>query len=85
MAILYRAVALAGFDWSRDVAGAEARSLLARAGDGASVPAWAADAFASLLATGVVRGDDKGNLKPQRTITRAETASLLYNIVMREQ
>ena len=51
--------------------------------DAASIPAWAADHINLLYSMGIVKGYTAGGknlIKPLDTITRAEFASLLYQI-----
>ena len=46
--------------------------------DTASVPAWAADYMATMVARGVVSGREGNTIAPNAYITRGETAKLLY-------
>ena len=48
--------------------------------DTASVPAWAADYVATLVAQGVVGGYPDNTIAPNAPITRGETAKLLYTM-----
>lgn len=48
--------------------------------DAASIPDWAKDSFASLVSLGIINGSPEGTLEPQRYLTRAEAAQLLYNV-----
>ena len=45
-----------------------------------SVPSWAADGFVTMISMDVMSGYDDGTLKPDKKITRAEAAKLMYGI-----
>ena len=47
--------------------------------DGASVSSWAKDAMNWAVTNGIIQGNEKGELNPQGTATRAEVAQILYN------
>jgi hypothetical protein len=49
--------------------------------DGAKTASWAADALGWAYARKIVTGDDKGQINPQGTATRAQAAQLLYNYI----
>lgn len=46
--------------------------------DAAFLGGWAADAVATAVAEGIVKGYEDGTFKPQRPVTRAECAVLVY-------
>ena len=46
--------------------------------DSEAVPAWAKDSLAALCENGIISGTGDGNLSPFATLSRAETAQLLY-------
>lgn len=50
-------------------------------GDASAVSGWAQQAVAAMAAGGYLTGDAQGNVNPARTITRAEFAQLLDNLV----
>ena len=50
-------------------------------GDASEVSDWARQAVAAMAAGGYLTGDSRGNVNPSRTITRAEFAQLLDNLV----
>lgn len=45
-----------------------------------SVSNWAEDSMKWMTSLGIYNGDDKGNVRPQDTLTRAELAQMLYNL-----
>ncbi|MBP1736974.1 MAG: hypothetical protein H6Q60_855 [Oscillospiraceae bacterium] len=51
--------------------------------DAADVPTWAASYVQTLVAAGIINGDDTGKLNPNANITRAEVAKIL--VTMTEQ
>lgn len=48
--------------------------------DFGTVPSWATDGFATMISMDVMSGYDDGTLKPDKKITRAECAKLMYGI-----
>lgn len=56
------------------------QSVLSRYTDGAQVADWAKDSMASMVAAGYVKGSDN-MLNPQSSITRAEFAQVMDNLV----
>lgn len=58
---------------------ADDTAALDNAPDKAQVSAWAANAMAGMLASGLVNGYKDGSLKPKGFITRQELAQVLYN------
>lgn len=69
-AVLYRAFLL------RDGGGAAQKF-----GDHAAISGWAQPAVAAMTAGGHVAGDAYGNVNPSKTITRAEFAQMMDNLV----
>lgn len=57
-----------------------AGAALAQFSDAKRVSPWAKDAFAWAAETGVITGNDKGKLEPERAVTRAELASFLVKL-----
>lgn len=51
--------------------------------DAADVSAWAKGAVAAMVANGYVNGSDNARLNPKATITRAEFAAVMSNLVAR--
>lgn len=49
--------------------------------DAASIPEWARSDFASLTSLGIINGNPDGTLCPDRALTRAEAAQMLWNVV----
>ncbi|MEK3883014.1 cadherin-like beta sandwich domain-containing protein [Paenibacillus sp. PL2-23] len=78
LVILGRAWKLAGMP---EAAEAEAATLLQAAPDRAAIPVWAEQAIASALHAGIASGYQDGSLKPNRSVSRAETAQLLSNVL----
>lgn len=50
--------------------------------DGADTADWAADAIAHLAADGVINGMGDGTFAPKATLTRAQLAQLVYNVLV---
>ncbi|MFD0697550.1 S-layer homology domain-containing protein [Paenibacillus sp. GCM10027628] len=80
MAMIARAMKLAGLD--TNVSGADATSALASFTDSAAVDAWAKQAVAATVKSGLVKGSDTG-LKPASDITRAETAAIVQRMLIK--
>ena len=57
-------------------------SILLRYRDCDSVSSYAQTAMANMIALGVVEGDYFGNLRPDKPITRAEMAQILYRLLV---
>ncbi|MDD4774120.1 MAG: S-layer homology domain-containing protein [Eubacteriales bacterium] len=49
--------------------------------DNSAIPVWAADAIYALNETGIINGMGQGYLSPYSTLTRAQTAQILYGII----
>ena len=73
--ILYKYAAL------KDVSISEMQDL-SMFPDAAQVSDWARPAMKWATAIGLVRGTDVGRLEPQKEVTRAETAELLYRFLI---
>lgn len=56
-------------------------SSLASFSDGAQVSSWAKGSVSAMVAAGYVNGSDGNRLNPQQTITRAEFAAVMSNLV----
>ena len=56
-------------------------SSLASFSDGAQVSSWAKGSVSAMVAGGYVNGSDGNRLNPQQTITRAEFAAVMSNLV----
>ena len=52
--------------------------------DDADISSWAKPSIVSLYLAGYIRGDENGRILPQKKITRAEIAQLLFNIDARK-
>jgi hypothetical protein len=46
-------------------------------GDQDDISAWAVESVREAWATGLIKGDDKGNFNPKRTLTRAQVAAMM--------
>ncbi|MFC4596741.1 glycoside hydrolase domain-containing protein [Cohnella hongkongensis] len=79
MVLVVKALRLAGFSLGSD----EDASLTGFA-DEAAVADYARASAATLLGSGLVRGEGGGRLNPQGSLTRAAAATVLYNILKRE-
>ncbi|OPH46621.1 hypothetical protein BC351_14130 [Paenibacillus ferrarius] len=77
MAIIARAMKLAGID--AGISGPEAEAVLGKFADGV-VSAWAKQAVATVVKSGIVSGSDQG-LQPTSDITRAETAAIVQRLL----
>ncbi|WP_130862789.1 S-layer homology domain-containing protein [Bacilliculturomica massiliensis] len=62
-------------------AGAAGEQSLAAFADADSVAGWAREAMESMVAQGVMSGTPQKELQPERSIVRAEAASMLYHFV----
>lgn len=49
--------------------------------DNNTIPVWAADAIYALNETGIINGMGEGYISPYSTLTRAQTAQILYEIL----
>ena len=56
-------------------------ALLDAYGDGAKVSSYARTAMATMVRMGMLSGDEKGNLNPQKPIRRAEIAVILHKVM----
>lgn len=56
-------------------------SVLDSYSDGDTVSGWAKGTVSAMVAAGYVNGDDAGRLNPTKTITRAEFAAVMDNLV----
>ncbi|GMK43279.1 hypothetical protein PghCCS26_04060 [Paenibacillus glycanilyticus] len=54
---------------------------LAALKDGSEIAAWAADAVAQSLKSGLIKGTPEGYYYPDKTATRAEAATILYRLI----
>ncbi|UUZ83714.1 S-layer homology domain-containing protein [Paenibacillus sp. P26] len=79
MAMIARAMKLAGLD--TNVGSTDVTSALAPFADSASVSAWAKQAVAAAVKSGLVQGREAG-LKPASEITRAETAAMAQRMLI---
>lgn len=70
--MMYRYAAKNGRDTS-------ARADLSKVKGGDKVSSWAKDAVSWAYATGMIKGDGKGDIQAKRVATRAEYAQILYN------
>lgn len=61
-----------------DAFGLEGSADLKEFKDEASVKSWAEEALSIAVANGVMKGDEKGNLKPNASITRQDFALMYY-------
>lgn len=74
--VLERAMRAAGKPTSGAVT-----SVLDMYGDGARVSEFARNSMASMVRMGLISGDEKGNLNPQKPISRAEIAVILHKLM----
>ncbi|WP_338554723.1 Ig-like domain-containing protein [Paenibacillus sp. KS-LC4] len=82
MVMLERAMKLTGLNTA--VSEAEVASALASFTDGTAVDAWAKQAVAATINSGLVQGRDAG-LKPTSNITRAETAVIVQRMLIKAE
>jgi subtilisin family serine protease len=54
----------------------------ARFADHNGIRSWARDAASSLLQAGIIYGDVRGNLNPQRSVLRFETADIVFRYIV---
>jgi hypothetical protein len=80
MAMIARAMKLAGLE--TNVSGTDAASTLAPFADGTTVDAWAKQAAAATVKSGLVQGREAG-LRPTSEITRAETAVIVQRMLIK--
>lgn len=64
---------------SRTLTGGYPKASLT-AKDAGQIPAWGLDAFRQMAALGVVSGYDDGTLQPNKSVSRAEAAQMLYKL-----
>ncbi|SFL93330.1 Cadherin-like beta sandwich domain-containing protein [Paenibacillus sp. 1_12] len=81
-AILNKAWTIAGMI---AVSQPETEAALAAVKDRSEIPAWAKEAFGSAVKLGLMQGYEDGSVKPSRPITRAETAALLRNLLLKSE
>ena len=53
-------------------------------GDKEEISDYAIRAVAAMTQMGYLKGDEMGNFAPRRNLTRAETAAVLYRILIQE-
>ena len=70
---------------SSDMSISEAENILSKFNDAAKVDNWAKVNIAECVQAGVVNGDNKGNLNPKSSVTRAELIQLMYNLLSGEK
>ncbi|WP_409343191.1 cadherin-like beta sandwich domain-containing protein [Paenibacillus sp. MBLB4367] len=80
--ILSKAWELAGQQPSKEE---EAASALSGVSDKSEVPAWAKPSIGSAIRLGLLQGYEDGSVQSQRSITRAETATLLRNLLLKSE
>ncbi|WP_152547782.1 cadherin-like beta sandwich domain-containing protein [Paenibacillus ehimensis] len=68
-------------DPQKTIAPGEQDSQLSSFGDAKYVSSWAKEAVAMMVAAGIVEGKDGQLLKPQDSMTRAETAALIQRLL----
>ncbi|MFB0843406.1 cadherin-like beta sandwich domain-containing protein [Paenibacillus oleatilyticus] len=68
-------------DPQKAVSSSEQDAQLASFGDAKNVSSWAKEAVARMIAAGIVEGKDGQLLKPQDSMTRAETAALMQRLL----
>ena len=80
------------FDPNASITRTEVCSVLARtltggypkgnltAADANQIPAWGLDAFRQMVALGVISGYDDGSLMPNRSVSRAEAAQMIFKL-----
>lgn len=82
MTIMARVMEYLGSTENKDMTMDEAEDILARFKDAGKVADWAKINMAKCVAADVVRGDDKGYLNPNASLTRAEMSQLIYNLMV---
>jgi len=80
--ILSKAWALAG---GASLTEEEAAAALSEVSDSADIPAWAKTPVGSAVKLGLLQGYEDGSVQTQRSITRAETATLLRNLLLKSE
>ncbi|WP_168123808.1 cadherin-like beta sandwich domain-containing protein [Paenibacillus sp. HB172176] len=83
MVIMNRAARLA--DMEAVMSDQDARTLLSAAPDNDDIPGWAYAAVAMSLKSGIANGYEDGSIKPNRSVTRAETAQLIRNLLVKAE
>ncbi|KPV60980.1 hypothetical protein QJ48_02610 [Paenibacillus sp. A3] len=68
-------------DPQKAVSPSEQDAQLSAFGDAKNVSSWAKEAVAMMIAAGIVEGKDEQLLKPQDSMTRAETAALIQRLL----
>ncbi|HVI40384.1 MAG TPA: S-layer homology domain-containing protein, partial [Anaerovoracaceae bacterium] len=74
------ALALRAMNMSGNSVGTGIISDLSKYSDNGSVSSYAKEAVAALIKAGIVTGSSDGKLYPKSTITRAESAAVIYRI-----
>lgn len=74
--VLQRALAFAGVNEN-----APDMEQLSAFNDASSLPEWAAASAAALAAAGLLEGDDASRLNPERHVSRAEGAAMLWRLL----
>lgn len=69
-----------GFLAYRENGLAEAEDQSERFADGSAVAGWAKESVNAVVAAGLMNGDEKGQLRPEGTATRAEFATVLLRV-----
>jgi len=57
------------------------KAALSSFNDGGEVAAWAQESVAAIVQSGLVKGSPDGNLNPEATMTRAETAAMVRRLL----
>lgn len=76
---LAKAIAFVKLD---ETSSADVEQLEAAFKDAADIAGWAKDAVAQVAAAGIVHGDSQGQFQPAKPSTRAEAATVLYNLLI---
>ncbi|WP_158560907.1 cadherin-like beta sandwich domain-containing protein [Paenibacillus contaminans] len=63
----------------------EAAAALSGVSDSADIPAWAKTPVGSAVKLGLLQGYEDGSVQTQRSITRAETATLVRNLLLKSE
>lgn len=74
--LLYRAFVKLGLEMTTGTS-----SDLRTFGDYATVSDYAVDALASMIKSGIIQGDENGNISPKGNLTRGEISVILYRAV----
>jgi len=82
MTIMARVMEYLGYTEDADMTIEEAEDVLSKFQDADKVADWAKINMAKCVKADVVRGDDKLRLNPTASLTRAEMAQLIYNLML---